>query len=375
MALRRPAQVFLPGEFIKDELAERGWGQVELADILGRPPQVVNEIIAGKRGVTPETARGLAAAFGTSAELWLNLEVAYRLWRTTVSDSGIARRANLYSIAPIRDMCRRNWIEPTDDIDLLEKRVLGFFGTKSLDEKPKFLAAARKSTTYREESPVQTAWLYRAKRLAKAVSAQPYSEAKLQKALEHVRDLLHSVEEIRHVPRIMADAGIRLLVVEPLPSSRIDGACFWLDPKSPVIALSLRFDRIDSFWHTLIHEIAHVRNKDGSILDIDIVGEHVQEFSDRPESELKADKFAVEYLVPQTALDSFIARHQPLYTSAKTQAFGKLHNVHPGVVLGQLQYKGEIPWSYNRDLLVRVRHIVTAAALTDGWGQTLPAAS
>ena len=82
MVERRPAQVFPPGEFIKDELVERGWGQVELVDILGVAPQVVNEIIAGKRGVTPDTAKGLAAAFGTSAALWLNLEAAYQLWHT-----------------------------------------------------------------------------------------------------------------------------------------------------------------------------------------------------------------------------------------------------------------------------------------------------
>jgi HTH-type transcriptional regulator/antitoxin HigA len=270
-------------------------------------------------------------------------------------------------------MCKRHWIEPTDDIDLLEQQVLGFFSVKSLDELPKFLVAARKSTAYGEETPAQTAWLYRAKSLSNAVSAKSYTEAGLDRALERIRNLIHSPEEIRHVPRIMADAGVRVLIVEPLPNSQIDGACFWLDPKSPVIVLSLRFDRIDSFWHTFIHEVAHVKNKDGNILDIDIVGEHAKVASEKPESELKADKFAVEYLVPQAAFSSFIARHQPLYTGAKIQAFAKLHKVHPGIVLGQLHHKFDT-WAYNRNLLVKVRHIVTEAALTDGWGQTLPAA-
>ena len=64
-----------PGEFLKDELEERGWTQTEFAEIIGRKPRVVNEIILGKRAITPETAQEIAAALGTTAQLWMNLEV------------------------------------------------------------------------------------------------------------------------------------------------------------------------------------------------------------------------------------------------------------------------------------------------------------
>lgn len=77
MKVRRPAEVFPPGDYIKGELEERGWTQAELADIMGRPVQLINEIIAAKRGITPETAKGLGAAFGNGAQTWLNLEAAY----------------------------------------------------------------------------------------------------------------------------------------------------------------------------------------------------------------------------------------------------------------------------------------------------------
>ena len=68
-----PAEVFPPGEFIREELEERGWTQEDFAAILGRSPRLVNEVIMGKRGITPETANGLSAAFGTSAQFWMNL--------------------------------------------------------------------------------------------------------------------------------------------------------------------------------------------------------------------------------------------------------------------------------------------------------------
>ena len=78
--LKRPiAQAFPPGDFIREELEARGWTQRDLAEILGRPAQVISAIVNAKREVTPETAVALGAAFGTSAEFWLGLESAYRL--------------------------------------------------------------------------------------------------------------------------------------------------------------------------------------------------------------------------------------------------------------------------------------------------------
>jgi HTH-type transcriptional regulator / antitoxin HigA len=73
-----PAEVFPPGEFLQEELAARGWTPHDLAHILKRPPRLVNEMLAGKRSITPETATALAEAFGTSAAYWLNLEHAWQ---------------------------------------------------------------------------------------------------------------------------------------------------------------------------------------------------------------------------------------------------------------------------------------------------------
>ena len=74
MAQRINPEAFPPGEYIREELDARGWTQLDLAEILGRPPQAINEVIAGKRSITPEMAKGLSAAFGTSAQLWMNLQ-------------------------------------------------------------------------------------------------------------------------------------------------------------------------------------------------------------------------------------------------------------------------------------------------------------
>jgi HTH-type transcriptional regulator/antitoxin HigA len=372
MAMRRPAEVFPPGEFLREELEERGWTQTDLAEILGRPIRVVNEIIMGKRRISAETAKGLAAALGTSPEFWLNLEAAYHLWRAGTDDGGtISRRARLFTLGPLKEMLRRGWIEASDNIEVLEKRVADFYEIASLDEDPTFAGhAARKSTSYTSTTPAQTAWLFRVRKLARAVYVQPYSKDNLDDAIQRLRLLLHAPQEVRHVPRILSEAGIRFVIVEALSGTRIDGACFWLED-SPVVALSLRFDRIDSFWHTLMHELGHVLNGDGLTLDTDL--EVRRPDVDKPEAEKVADQFAVEQLIPQDKLDNFIARIRPLYSALRIEAFARTCHVHPGIVVGQLQHRGEIAWTNLRRLLVPIRRIISETALTDGWGSALQA--
>jgi HTH-type transcriptional regulator/antitoxin HigA len=89
----KPAQVFHPGDFLRDELAERGWAQSDFAKVIGRPLQVVNEIINNKKRLTAETAKAIALAFGTSPEFWLSLQNQYDLHSTPEADREIVKRA------------------------------------------------------------------------------------------------------------------------------------------------------------------------------------------------------------------------------------------------------------------------------------------
>ena len=77
------AEVFPPGEFLRDELEARGWTQADLAKILGRPRRLISEIIDGKRAITAETAWGLGDAFGLDPQFWLNLESARKVYDST----------------------------------------------------------------------------------------------------------------------------------------------------------------------------------------------------------------------------------------------------------------------------------------------------
>ena len=154
------------------------------------------------------------------------------------------------------------------------------------------------------------------------------------------------------------------------------GLASGLTGNQPVVAVSLRYDRIDNFWHTLMHELGHVGNGDGlnkyPTLDIDLYTEDKDD-DEKPQHEKKADMFAVETLVPQAMLQDFIIRNGPLYSRNRILGFATLHSVHPAIVLGQLQHRGELQYSQLRPLMEKVRYAVTQTALTDGWGSVLPA--
>ena len=177
----------------------------------------------------------------------------------------------------MREITKRNWIALSDNLDVIEHRVCRFFEIANLNERPA-LAHAAKAVQYDERTALQYAWLYRAKELAEASQVAPYSAQKLRAALAKTRALLVAAEEIRQVPKILADAGVRFVIIEFLPGAKIDGATFWLGD-TPVIAMSLRFDRVNNFWFVLRHEIEHVLNQDGKVIfDIELT----KTYSERP---------------------------------------------------------------------------------------------
>jgi len=371
MPSRTPAEVFPPGDFIRDELDARGWTQGDLAQIMGRPLRLVNELVAGKKQITPDTARGLAKAFGDDDALyWMNLDSAYRLSQTKPADESVGRRAKLYSLFPVRELMKRNWIETSDNLDVTEHRVCRFFRISNIDEKPNFAHAA-KAAQYDERTSLQYAWLFRAKELAESVHSAPYSEKKLRLALAQLRTLLVAPEEIRQVPQILADAGVRFVIVEFVPGAKIDGAAFWLANDVPVIALSLRFDRISNFWFVLRHEIEHVLRRDGATIDVELT-ERIQRKENLPVEETRANDAAANFVVPADELESFILRVRPLYSEKRIMLFAKRIGVHPGLVVGRLQFREEVPYTHFHKYLVKIREIVTQTALTDGWGTVPP---
>jgi HTH-type transcriptional regulator/antitoxin HigA len=364
-----PAQAFSPGEFLRDELEERGWTQAEFAKIIGRPPRLVNELIAGKRGISPETAHELAAAFGTSAQLWMNLDAAYQLSLVAPKTERIAREAALRERFPVREMQKRGWIQAAESFEETEQSVLGYFGLRSVSDVIELPHAARRNHD-EELTTIQWAWIFRINQLATALQVPAYSEERFRAATPELERLMTEPEEVRHIPKILAECGVRLVIVEPIPGSKIDGVCFWLKANTaPVIGLSLKGDHIDRFWFTLWHEIEHILRGDGK--DGIIVDEFDDNSSQISVAEKAANEGAANRCVPTKAMNDFMARHSPMFAEKNMLGFAKLMKRHPGIVAGQIQRRTN-RWDLFKKHQPRVRQIIIQTALTDGYGRSGP---
>ena len=362
-----------PGDVLRTRLAEKGWTQDELAGIIGKPRQAINEIISGRRGITPEMALVLAAAFGDAASYWLRLDAERRLTGVEADTDSVKRQARLYEIAPIKDMQKRGWIRSTRVTTEIETELRQFFGVATLDNLPEFPVAVRKTTRLEELNPPQRAWCFRARQLASALQVATFNKSSLPKIRKKLRQCAAYTKEATHLPKLLGESGIRFVVIEPLPGAQIDGAAFWLDDSSPVLAVSLRYDRIDAFWFTVMHEFSHIEHGDGLSVDTDLAGENMGSTLLKDDIERRADEEAAASLVPSNELDSFVRRIGPLYSKPRIVQFAHRIKMHPGIIVGQLQHLGEIGYSANREMLAKIRHVIIEVALTDGWGRTIEA--
>ena len=363
-------EIRTPGDYLRTELKKRGWTQTDLAKILDRPLPTVNRILQGKHGITPDMAVTLGAALGDPPELWMQREMVYRLSLAKTADETVKERSRLYKMAPVKEMMKRGWIETTADPAVLSAELCRFFGTDNLATVPSLCAHTKKTGRTSPMTNEQQAWCFRARHMALSLEAERFTDTRFNKGIAELRKIAAWPEEVRRVPRILASMGVRFVIVEPLLRTKIDGASFWLNRDSPVVALSARYDRIDSFWHSLGHELSHIKNRDGLSVDAGIVGEDRISPVELDATERRADEEAAFFVIDQVELQDFIARVGPMYSRDRINQFANRLCVHPGIIVGQLQYRAEIGYSAFRNMLVKVREFVTSKTLTDGWGHT-----
>lgn len=365
-----------PGQLIQSLLEVKGWTQQVLCIVLGVDRSIISKVIAGKRAVDAELALVLAEVFEVPAEVFLDLQKKYDLAQAqikTVPDPGRATRAKLFGDLPIAEMLKRGWLVGVDDIrevGRVETALKHFFKAPSVGDIEVLPHAAKKTQTASECTPVQLAWLYRVKEIAEEMLVSKYSEEAVTAALKKLALLRSNAQDVAKVPRILSDCGIRFVIVESLPGAAIDGVCLWLNETSPVIAMSLRYDRIDNFWFVLRHELEHVlrgHGKDAAMIDAELEGEKAGDGAGVPEEERVANQAAAEFCAPKSMMDAFIARKAPVFAEKDIIGLARMLKVHAGLVVGQLQRRTG-RYDRFRQHLEKIRDFIKPSAVADGWG-------
>lgn len=365
-----------PGQYVQWLLDQRGWTQEVLATVLDVSLSNVSRIITDRVTLDAERAIALSDVFGVSPESFLDVQKKYELTQAKMRvrrDPERATRAHLYSKLPVKEMIDRGWIvaESIRDTARIEQELARFFAVETTADIPTLLPhSAKKTDAGSPATPEQLAWLYRAQAIAREQIVGRYSPAAVRAAIDQLSGLRSKAENIKKVPVILAEAGVRFVVVEKLGSSKIDGVCFWLNDMAPVVGMSVRFDRIDNFWFVLRHECEHVLKghgrRDGR-LDVGLEGTQAGTGPDIPEEERIANAAASDFCVPHEQMENFFERKNPYFLERDVLGFAATVGAHPGLVVGQLQHRlGR--YDRFRPYLVKVRQHIVASAVVDGWG-------
>lgn len=340
----QPDYAIAPGAVVDEHREAAGMTQMELAQRMGFSTKHVNRLLGGQEPVTPETALKLEAVFGLPARVWLTLESRYREHIARIADEeSLGGEEHWLAQVPCRDLAKLGWIRPGQKGGELIRALRAFFGVASLDFLPNVWkntqAAYRKTEAFQSHEWAMLAWLAEGERRAERIRCATFDAGALRAALPEIKTLsrLQGIDFVEPLVARCASVGIALVFLAAPAGARVCGATRWLDKDRALIQLSLRYKTDDHLWFTLFHEFGHVllHGKREQFIDF-------ERSQDKSEQEHEADEFAARQLVAPQDMGRFIAARD--FSPAAVRIFAEAQGVAPGIVVGQLQHRGEVPF-------------------------------
>lgn len=352
----RPDYDVPPGRLLDEYLNELGISAREFARRCGRSAKLIVEIIAGKAPIEPETAMQFERVLGMGADVWLAMEANYRLRLAEIEDEKrLAEQAPWARRFPLAELRRRGAIGSAGSGADDARQLLAFFGVGSIEAcRQRFddVAAVsfRHSPSFDSNEEALVAWLRLGELAAENIECGDYDRARFLDALREARALTLKplADALPSLTTACARAGVAFVVIKALPDIALSGISRWLSPRKGMIQQSLRHLANDHFWFTFFHEAAHLLLHSRKTVFLDGNGHG----GSGPEEE-EANRWAANFLIPQAALQRFIASFDG--TEAEVVAFAEEEGVAPGIVVGQLQNAGVLTFAQMNRLKERYK--------------------
>ena len=324
-----------PISAIEFRMEQQGLTQRDLIPYIGSRSRV-SEVLSGKRPITMRMARALHQHLGIPAEVLLQ-------------ETGAAFDDSLEGVEwerfPLAEMARRGWIERlTPYKDFAEELMRGLMarsGGQLATIQPLYRRNTHRWINANTDWYALRAWCWQVFALA---NENPPSNSYETGAvnLEFMTEIANQSPK-RNGPRLaqefLAENGISLVTVKHLPKTYLDGATLRFDDERPVVGMTLRYDRLDNFWYTLMHELAHVGRhlcaEDNEFFDD--VSLRKRDTSTEDVLEAEADQWAGEALIPEEDWrESHVQRRpRPFNVIALANDLG----IHPSVVAGRVRFE------------------------------------
>jgi HTH-type transcriptional regulator/antitoxin HigA len=326
-----------PIEAIRFRMEQGGLSPRDLVPLFGSRSRV-SEVLSGKRPLTLSAARALHEHFGIPAEVLLQ--------QPRPADAQADERVE-YKRYPFKEMTRRGWVRdmPRDDEHAREliHQFISRTGCGHLAEARRLFRKNDHARANAKTDPhALAAWCWQVLATANANAPRvTWAEGSVTPAfLREVAQLSWSDDGPRLAQEFLAQHGIPLVVLAHLPRTHLDGAALRLADGRPVVALTLRYDRIDHFWFSLLHELAHVGRHfgaAGSEVFVDDLNLRSTQAAAGDPRELEADEWAEEALIPGEIWATSLVREMP--TPAGVEELARALRIHPAIIAGRVRYE------------------------------------
>lgn len=316
-----------PIDAILFRMQEKGLKQADLIPYFGTSSRV-SEVLNRKRPLTVQMIRALAIGLGLSADTLVGL---------SVPDDGQTKNSEIdWSKFPIREITKRGWLDQaTTKAAAVEDAVRTFIAEAGLQ----FGSASFKRSIAGEANSPTTqyalyAWLARVIQTSRKIKTRlgEFRPDMLNSGfLRELAQLSWSERGPLLAIEYLEKHGIAVVVEPHLRGTLLDGAALKDADGTPIIGLTLRHDRLDNFWFTLLHELAHlwkhVDQEAAFLDDLDASSE------DRREAE--ANRLAREAFIPRV-----LWKRSDAYMSPSKESIDQLSRelrIHPAIIAGRLR--------------------------------------
>lgn len=290
------------GKYLKDYLEYNNISQTEFATRIGITQKHMNEIINGKTRITLEMAGNIERLTGIKSEFIINVENSRILKENILKQYGnIDNLKKEITIKyHINEIKKRNWIKFKDETDILQVCIdlLDFLKIKDFDIIPKLEKQILFKKTGNDFNKIAL-WIAHCDETIKQQNVNEYNSYNLMLLIKDLQELAYNNSiDIDKVRKLLNKYGIYFACEKALTGTKIRG-CFRVKGKQPAIYVTDNYAGKDSFFFELFHELGHCKSDYNE-------GKNKIIIDGNEKKEEKADKFALEVMIPENVWNEII---------------------------------------------------------------------
>lgn len=351
-----PQSIIHPGKTLQEKLEEMGIGPKEFAIRTGKPEKTITAVLKGNSSITPEMAVAFEKVTKIPARFWLDYQTGYDEYIAREKRKQVIEEATEWAKKfPVKEMIKKGWINEVHSLHEKTEALLAFFGFSNHHAWKEYYFHQQLKVAFRislasTSAPYAiSAWLRKGELQASEIRINEYSEKKFKTVLPFIKSIMakQPANFFSQLQNLCLEAGVKVVYTPCLPKAPISGCTRWLN-NTPLIQMSGRYNRNDSFWFSFFHEAGHILLHGKK----DIFLEKVEYSGKDRDKEKQADEFAVKWTLSRVE-EAEILSSSSLEESSIVK-FAAKFNTHPAIIIGRLQHNNVIPYYVGRKFIVPI---------------------